>query len=41
MLASGVFSEIDSRIMEEASVSTLCSLLLKVEEADGEKDMVR
>jgi hypothetical protein len=43
MLASGAFSEIESRIMEEANISTFCSLLLEVEEYDleGEKDMVR
>jgi hypothetical protein len=43
VLATGAFSEIENRIMEEASISTLCSLLLKVGEHDleGGMDMVR
>jgi hypothetical protein len=42
-LARGSFSEIEIIIMEEANISTLCSLLLKLGEyvLEGEKDMVR
>jgi hypothetical protein len=41
--STGSFSEIENIIMEEANISTLCSLLLKLGEYDleGKKDMVR
>jgi hypothetical protein len=42
VLATGAaFSDIENIIMEEARISALCSLGLKVDEGDGEKDMVR
>jgi hypothetical protein len=43
LLATGVSSRIENIIMDEASISTLCSLLLKVGERDleGGKDMVQ
>jgi hypothetical protein len=43
MLARGAFSEIENMIMEEANISTLCSLLLNLGEHDleGEMDMDR
>jgi hypothetical protein len=39
VFAAGAPSEIETSVMSEANISTL--LLLKREEVDGEKDMVR
>jgi hypothetical protein len=41
VFAAGAPSESEISVMAEASISTLWSLLLKPEEVDGEKDMVR
>jgi hypothetical protein len=40
-LGAGAPSESETSVMAEASISTLWSLLLKLEETGAEKDMVR
>ena len=40
-LGAGAPSESETSVIAEASISTLWSLILKLEEAGGEKDMVR